>query len=121
MSDALQARRATGGKIDYLVPEEGGTLWIDNLVIPKGARHIKEAYEFINFLIDASSNVSTVTHILVAPVNLLAYGLLPPELRNDKMLFPNKSLLEKCEMIEDLGESITLWDRIWTEIKASRE
>ncbi|MEO5969106.1 MAG: spermidine/putrescine ABC transporter substrate-binding protein [Bdellovibrionia bacterium] len=121
MSDALQARRTTGGKIDYLVPEEGSTLWIDNLVIPKGARNIKEAHEFINFLIDAKANVSTVTNILVAPANKLAFALLPKELQNDTMLFPSPASLAKCEMIEDLGESLALWDRIWTEVKARRD
>ncbi len=121
MSDALQARRTTGGKIDYLVPEEGGTLWIDNLVIPKGARNIKEAHEFINFLIEAKSNVSTVTNILVAPANKLAFALLPKELQNDRMLFPTPATLAKCEMIQDLGESLVVWDRIWTEIKARQD
>ena len=121
MSDALQARQATGGKVDYLVPEEGGTLWIDSLVIPKGARHLKEAHEFINFLIEASANVSTVTHILVAPVNQLAFALLPKALQNDTSLFPSAAALAKCEMIQDLGESMAVWDRIWTEVKARQD
>jgi spermidine/putrescine transport system substrate-binding protein len=121
MSDALQARRTTGGKIDYIVPQEGSTLWIDNLVIPKGARNLKEAHEFINFLLEASSNVSTVTNILVAPVNKLAFALLPKELQNDKMLFPSPEILSRCEMIEDIGESLAVWDRIWTELKARRD
>ena len=121
MSDALQARRTTGGKVDYIVPEEGCTLWVDSLVIPKGARNLKEAHEFINFLVDASSNVSTVTNILVAPANKLAFALLPKELQKDTMLFPSPATLAKCEMIQDLGVSLALWDRIWTEVKARRD
>jgi spermidine/putrescine transport system substrate-binding protein len=121
MSDALQAGRTTGGKIDYLIPEEGGTLWIDSLVVPKGAKHLKEAHEFINFLIEASSNVSTVKNVLVAPVNTLTVALLPTEIRTNTMLFPPDSVLAKCEMIQDLGEFLAVWDRIWTEIKARRD
>ncbi|HTQ81031.1 MAG TPA: spermidine/putrescine ABC transporter substrate-binding protein, partial [Thermoanaerobaculia bacterium] len=32
------------GRLAYIVPKEGGTLWIDNLAVPKSARHVEEAY-----------------------------------------------------------------------------
>jgi len=125
MSDALQARqqlqKSNSGKIDYLVPEEGGTLWIDNLVIPTGALHVQEAYTFVNFLLQGSSNYSTVMSVFVAPANKDAFALLPPTLRNDPMLFPSESTLKHCEMIEDLGDFLPVWDRTWTEIKAEHD
>lgn len=118
LSDALQARKQTGGKIEYVIPEEGGTLWIDNLVIPAGSRHLKEAHAFINFLLEARSNVSTVMNVFVSPANKDAFALLPKDFQNNTMLFPSAAALAKCEMIQDLGESLTQWDRIWTEVKA---
>ena len=118
MSDALQARRMKGEKIDYIIPEEGGTFWIDNLVIPKGAAHVSEAHTLINFLLEGSSNVSTVMSVMVAPANRDAYALLPKEYQNNPLLFPIPTMLARCEMIEDLGELLRTWDRIWTEIKA---
>lgn len=121
LSDALQARRQTGGKIDYVIPEEGSTFWIDNLVIPKGAQHVAEAHEFINFLLQGSSNVATVMSVLVAPANRDAFALLPPEFQKNQMLFPPASVLAKCELYEDLGDSLAMWDRIWTEFKAQHE
>ncbi len=117
-SDALQARKAAGGKIDYVIPEEGATLWVDNLVIPAGATHLKEAYAFINFLLEGKSNVSTVMSIFVAPANREAFGLLPADFTKNTMLFPSDSVLAHCEMIQDLGDALSLWDRIWTEVKA---
>jgi spermidine/putrescine transport system substrate-binding protein len=118
MSDALQARRQTGGKIEYIIPEEGGTLWIDSLVIPTGATHVKEAHEFINFLLEAKSNVSTVTHIFVAPANKDAFALLPKDFQQNKMLFPPEAIVAKCEMLQDLGDFLAQVDRAWTEVKA---
>lgn len=117
-SDALQARKATGGKIDYIIPEEGGTFWIDNLVIPTGAQHQSEAYALINFLLEASSNASTVMSVFVAPANRDSIALLPLELKNNPMLFPPTTVLARCEMMEDLGTSVALFDQYWTEIKA---
>jgi spermidine/putrescine transport system substrate-binding protein len=121
MSDALQARRKTGGKIDYIIPEEGGTLWVDSLVIPKGAKNLKEAHQLINFLLEPSSNAATVVSVLVAPANREAFALLPKDIQNDPLLFPPASVLAPCEMIQDLGDGLVMWDRIWTEIKAMRE
>jgi spermidine/putrescine transport system substrate-binding protein len=120
MSDGLQARRDTGGKIEYVIPEEGGTLWIDSLVIPKGAANLKEAHAFINFLLDARSNVSTVLNVRVAPTNKDTFALLPKELQQDQLLFPPPQVLAKLEMMQDLGEALAAYDRVWTEVKAEK-
>jgi spermidine/putrescine transport system substrate-binding protein len=125
MSDALQARKQTGGpsgsKIEYIIPEEGATLWIDNLAIPKGALHSDEAHALINYLLEAHSNAATVMSVFVAPTGKNTFALLPSELQNDPALFPKGAVLEHLEMLQDLGESLALWDRIWTEVKAKSD
>jgi spermidine/putrescine transport system substrate-binding protein len=119
MSDALQARRNTGGKIEYILPEEGGTFWIDCLVIPQGAPHLEEAHQFINFLLEAKSNAATVQAVMVAPTNGETMALLPKDFQSNPVLFPAAAALAKFEMIEDLGEELGKWDRAWTEVKAA--
>jgi spermidine/putrescine transport system substrate-binding protein len=118
LSDAMQARKQTGGKIEYVIPVEGATLWIDNLVIPTGAANVAEAHVFINFLLDAKSNVSTVLNVGVAPANKEAFALLPKDVRENPALFPSAEVISRLEMMEDLGDALALWDRTWTEIKA---
>lgn len=117
VSDSLQARKATEGKVDYLVPVEGGTIWVDNLVIPMTAKNVEEAYALLNFLLEAKTGAATVQAVFVAPASAGAIALLPPELKENQSLFPPAAVLEKCEMIEDLGEALPLWDRMWTEVK----
>jgi spermidine/putrescine transport system substrate-binding protein len=120
LPDALQARKkAGGGKIEYVIPEEGATLWIDNLVIPTGAQHLQAAHAFINFLLEPRSDLSTVMNIFVAPANRETFPLLPADLQKNLALFPPESVLAKCEMIQDLGDSLAQWDRTWTEVKAA--
>jgi spermidine/putrescine transport system substrate-binding protein len=121
MSDALQAGKQTAGKIEYIIPEEGATLWIDNLVIPNGAQNTAAAHALINFLLEPKIGVQTTLAVLVAPTNKDAYQLLPSDLQSNPVLFPKGPILQKLEMLEDLGESLTLWDRTWTEIKAKAE
>lgn len=118
-SDALQARQKTNGSIDYKIPAEGCTLWVDNLVIPANAPHIEEAHALINFLLSPEVAAARTTKLFVAPTNKDALKLLPKEVAENSALFPDAKALEKCEMIQDLGESLAQWDRIWTEAKAS--
>ncbi|MCM2277733.1 MAG: spermidine/putrescine ABC transporter substrate-binding protein [Oligoflexia bacterium] len=121
VSDALQARKATGGKIDYILPEEGGTLWIDNLVIPATAAHLEEAHALIDYLLEARVGAATAQAIFVAPANAAALKFLPAGFAGEfPALFPAPAALARLEMIEDLGEATLAWDRAWTEIKAER-
>lgn len=119
MTDALQARKRTSGKVEFVLPAEGGTLWIDNLVIPRGARNVAGAHRFINYLLEPSSAVATVQAVFVAPVNPAVQALLPPALQRDGALFPAPKQLKNHEMIEDIGDFVTQWDRIWTEVKVA--
>src|SRR5690606_31373464 len=38
--------------LDYVVPKEGSNLWFDNMVIPKTAKNVEAAHQFINFMLD---------------------------------------------------------------------
>ena len=62
-------------------------------------------------------NAQLVEAYFVAPASLATMQLLPPALKGDSAIFPSAVALKKCEMIEDLGDALLLWDRIWTEVK----
>lgn len=116
--DALQAWRRTKGKVEYVLPEEGGTWAIDNLVILKGSKNMREAYELIDFFYRPESNVALVEHLLAGPVLKKTRERLPEDLKNLPALFPPKEKLAKLERIQDLGEKTREYDRIWTEMKS---
>ena len=113
---ALQAM-AKNPKLIYLIPEEGGTRAIDNLVIVKGAKHLAAAHQLINFLLSSEANVTFVTKVRGGPVLKTTRDQLPAELKNSKALFPDESQLSKLERIHDLGDQTGLYDQLWTELK----
>ena len=47
---AIEEAAAVGVNLDYIVPEEGSTVWFDGWVIPKYAKNIKAASYFIDFM-----------------------------------------------------------------------
>lgn len=116
-TDALQAAERTGGKIEYILPKEGGTRSIDNIVIFKNAKHVEAAHKLINFLLSTDVNVEFVTKMRAGPVLDKTRALLPPELRESPSLFPNPKQLAKFERLLDLGPDTAKYERIWTELK----
>ncbi len=117
-SDGLQAERDSKGKIEYILPEEGGTRAIDNMVILSSAQNIEAAHALINFLLTTESNVPFVKVVMGGPVLKETASKLPPELKNSKTLFPSSEVLKKFEGLKDLGEHTAAYDRLWTELKS---
>ncbi|MGZ3726899.1 MAG: ABC transporter substrate-binding protein [Pseudobdellovibrio sp.] len=116
-SDALQAAQKTNGKIKFILPVEGGSQAIDNLVILQGAQNTEAAHKLINFLLSSEVNVEFVKHVLGGPVLKTTKAALPKELANNDILFPTNEQLSKFERIKDLGADLSLYEKAWTKVK----
>lgn len=102
----------------YVVPKEGSTLWIDSLAIPAKARHVEEAYAFLSYVLEPEITARIVNGVHYAGANKAALKLIKPEIRNDPSIYPPEEVLDRCELIKDLGTTTQLIDDLWTEIKA---
>src|SRR3546814_1571603 len=63
--------------IDFVIPKEGSQLNSDNLCIPKGAPHPKNAHAFINYILDANVDKHITETILYPTPNTAARKLMP--------------------------------------------
>lgn len=118
-TEALQAAAKSTDKIEYLIPEEGSTFTIDNLVIIKGAKHIEAAHKLINFLLSEKAEINKVKTIFAGPILKNTRSQLPKELQQNEALFPSEGTLKKLERIHDLGDKNKLFEDAWTEIKTN--
>jgi spermidine/putrescine-binding protein len=105
-------------RLAYVVPKEGGTLWVDNLAIPKSSRHADAAYQFMAFVLQPEIAARIVNGAHYAGANQAAFDHIDEKIRNNPAIYPPKEVLDRCELIEDLGETTQLLDELWTEIKA---
>lgn len=117
-TEALQASVKSGGKIVFVIPEEGGTWSLDNVVIFKASKNKAAALQLVNFFLQPESNLNFVNRILSGPVLKKTRALLPADLKNNATLFPPKDRMSKLEAIQDVGEATSKYDRIWTEVKS---
>jgi spermidine/putrescine-binding protein len=102
----------------YVVPKEGSTLWIDSLAVPAKAGHVEEAYAFLSFILEPEIAARIVNDVHYAGTNKAAWDRIAPEIRNDPSIYPPEEVLDRCELIKDLGTTTQLIDELWTEIKA---
>jgi len=104
--------------IGYLLPKEGTTIFIDSFCIPAGAAHRALAHRFINYMLEPETAAAVVNHTGYTVANRAARPYIHKALLSNPALFPNSTLLERCEMLEDLGDTALVYDRLWTEVRS---
>ena len=103
---------------EYVLPKEGSNMWFDNIIIPKGAKNIDAAHQFIDFLCRGDIGFKNADYVGYATCNDETMKLLDSELMGKTYTYPDQSLLENFEIFSDPGDFILEYDRIWTEMKA---
>jgi len=95
---------------EFFVPKEGGTLWIDNMVILKDAKNKDLAYKFIDFLLrpDISAQISDFL-MIPSPVNGAQ------EYKTVENIYEVEDLAN-CEIIDYISKDIDLYNKAWEEI-----
>ncbi|WP_460056753.1 polyamine ABC transporter substrate-binding protein [Pseudomonas sp. S2_D06] len=118
---AASAEEAKNGiDIAYSIPDEGSTLWLDMVVMPKSAPHEKNGYAYMNYLLEPKviANISNSIHY--ANPNSAADAFVDPAVKQDLAIYPPKSVMDKLFTVEDLPAAIArLSTRLWTKLKTN--
>lgn len=107
-------------KLKFSLPDKGTNKWFDAMVIPKNSKHKENAEKLINFLCDPENALQNVEYIEYSTPNTGAYELLDEEVTGDENFYPSEEVLNKCEVLEDLGDNLQLYDDAWMNVKTSR-
>jgi len=111
--DAAQAAREEPA-ISWALPDEGSTLWIDSLAVPRSAPHPRAAHEFINYILRPEIGASISRATGYGTPNQAAMPLLAKPVP-----YPDPGQLARLEVQTDLGAASGLWDEVWTRIKTA--
>ncbi len=111
--DAAQARREQPA-LEWVLPREGSTLWIDSLVVPASAPHPRAAHEFMNYILRPEVGAAISGFTGYGSPNQRAMPLL-----QNAVPYPSANELARLEIQKDLGRASGLWDEIWTQIKSA--
>lgn len=101
----------------FTIPKEGGVLYIDNMCIPKKSDNPDLAHKFINYLMEAEVAATIINNKWFAMPNKAAEALVKPAIKNNKGVYPPQEVLDKCQMIQDIGDDVKLYEDIWKRLK----
>lgn len=87
-SDQAAIAMAENPDIEYIIPEEGGILWMDNFAIPKNAKNKYTAEVFINYMLRPEVSKLLTDEIPSSSPNRAAIELMSEEERNNKASYP---------------------------------
>lgn len=116
---AAEAKK--GIEVAYALPREGAQLWFDNLAIPRDARNVAEAHEFINFLQTPEIAARNSNFISYANGNLASQKFIDREVLDDRAIYPDAAMMAKLFTVKAHDPATTrLFTRLWTRIKTGR-
>ncbi len=105
----------------YAVPDEGSNVWIDGWVIPKNAKHKKNAEIFIDFLCRPDVMVKNFEYIGYAVPSDTAKALIDDaDIPYSDVAFPDDSVVDNCETYQFLGDKFDrIYNEFWKEVKSN--
>jgi len=111
---------ASNPKVKYVIPDEGGSMWIDGFSIPKSAKNVEEAYKFIDYMMRPEVAAKAANLSKSATVIDKAIPLLPKEVSENAAIYPPQEKLMNADFILDVGDATKLYQDGWTRVKTAQ-
>ena len=102
----------------YVIPEEGAVIWQDNMCIPATSERQATAEHFINYLLEPENGAAITNFTWYGSPNKAAEEFISEDILGDPAIYPPPEVMDRLEWMEPLGETVFVYDRLWTEIKS---
>lgn len=100
------------------VPREGANKFFDSMCVLKSSKNKEAAEKFINFMCETDIAVRNAEAVWYAIPHTAAYEALDEEQREDPLVYPDKEILDKCEVFINLNkETLVLQSELWINLK----
>ncbi|MCC3282195.1 ABC transporter substrate-binding protein [Arthrobacter caoxuetaonis] len=119
--DITQLNFEEGDKWEFAIPEAGGTLWSDNMLVPIGSPHKANAERLMDYYFDPVNAATVAAYVnYICPVEGAREAMesIDPELVENPLIFPTDEYLANAHVIRTLtpDEETDFNDRFQTAI-----
>lgn len=117
---ANRAKEAGNGVVvQWRLPKEGAPIWFDTFAIPKSAKNVAEAHEFLNNLLDPKV-IAPISDFLGYPnPNVPSMQLVSKAISENTDLTPTAEAQKTLYIVEPLPQKAErIRTRAWTQIKS---
>jgi spermidine/putrescine transport system substrate-binding protein len=102
----------------YVIPQDGGIIWTDNMAIPVDAPNKALAEVFIDYILDPQVGADISNYTAYGSPNQVAIdaGLIDGELLDDPTIYPPADIREKLFFIKDVSDEAQMaYNDAWDE------
>lgn len=115
----LVPEQGEGQDFQWVLPEQGGTLWTDNMVIPKGAEYKQQAETWIDWYYNPANSAELTAFVkFVSPVKGGAEALVAvdPDAAQDPLIFPTAEMRARLhEFVSQAPDVRAAWEETFAE------
>jgi spermidine/putrescine transport system substrate-binding protein len=104
----------------YIIPEEGATMYQEDICVLASAPNKENAIKFLEFYTRPEIPVLNIEQQFNASPNIESKKLLPDYIKNHEGINPPQEVMDKLQIFIDIGKDIRKYDRIWTGIKTAQ-
>ena len=104
--DITQLNFEEGDKWEFAIPEAGGTLWSDNMLVPVASPHKTNAEKLMDYYYDPVNAATVAAYVnYICPVEGAreAMEAIDPELVDNPLIFPTEEYLANVQVVRSLS------------------
>lgn len=107
-------------KLGYVIPEEGATMYQEDICVLKTAPNKENAKKFMEFYTQPEVAALNIAQQTNGTPNVPARALTPDNIKNSKEINPPQEVMDKLQIFVDIGGDIRKVDRVWTTVKTAQ-
>ncbi|MDK3019238.1 ABC transporter substrate-binding protein [Pseudodonghicola flavimaris] len=106
--------------IGYIIPEEGATMYQEDICVLASAPNKENAKAFLEFYLKPEIAALNVAQQMNGTPNVPAQKLIPEAIATNPTIYPPQEVMDKLQIFEDLGRDLQLYNSEWTRIKTAQ-
>ncbi len=115
------AEAKAGVEVGYAIPNTGAQMFFDNFAIPKDAKNVAEAHEFINYMLRPEVAAKNTNFLGYPNGNLESQKLVDPAILKDVTVYPDEATQKKLYLVTARDQkSQRVLNRLWTRVKTGK-
>ncbi len=107
-------------KLGFVIPEEGATMYQEDICVLASAPNKDSAIRFLEFYMQPEIAALNTLQQVNGTANVPARDLLPPELKENPNTNPPPEVMAKLQIFEDLGNDLRKFNRVWTRVRTAQ-
>jgi len=107
-------------KLGFVIPEEGATMYQEDICVLKDAPNKDSAVSFMEFYLQPEIAALNTLQQVNGTANMPARDLLPENLKANPNTNPSPEVVSKLQIFEDLGKDLKKYNRVWEKVRTAQ-